>query len=386
MRVIIVLPELSYRGGERIFYTLAKGLAQKGHKVSILAGRVRSDAFQIKRPVKLIAPPTALNKLFQNNLLFLLLQLPYLFLSIVLNSKNVDIVHSESGLTLWASILAGKIKRIGVVWMIFAFETRPFRSSFINNLFLLTLRKVDKFFAVRAGGYTCIAPRIARAVGKLYGIRDIEVIIPAIDMGRFENPDPQSIVKKHKLEGKRILLHPGTLHPKKNQELAIRSMEKVIEEFPNTLLILVGGGADGGRLKDIVNKKNLQKNVIFAGVARGDKIKNYYALADLVLVTSKVENEGLSMTALEALANGTLPVVSRGAGVSEILDKMRVAIVVRPKVFDYSGAILSYLREREKYEKMIEKGRSWVLGELTVEKFAEKTLTVYEKCLLRGLT
>ena len=381
MNVLIVLPSFSYRGGERIFYALARGLAICGHSVKMLTARVERQAFSVRKPVGLIRPSPFVNKLMQNNLIFLLFSLPYLSWLIFKNAEDVDIIDTESGFALWASILIGTLRKIPVVWMIFAFETRPFASPFVSKLFSLTVRKIDKFFARRANGFTCLAPRIRRAVRKYYGIENIKVTIPAIDTERFKRPNPAKILDKFNLLGRKILLLPAFLHPKKNQELAINVLARIIKAFPRVTLVLVGDGPDGKRLKKLVRKKGLEKNVVFAGVAREDKIADFYAASSLVLVCSKVENEGLSMTALEALANGKLPIVSAGAGVAEVLKNKGIDVVVKPSVGAFSQAIISYLRKSKKYEKMVKKGREWVLQELTLKKFGEHTLEVFDKAL-----
>jgi len=382
MNILIVIPELSYRGGERIFYTLAKGLGQEGHKVKILAARVKADAFKFEPPISLLTLPGILQKLMGNNLIFYIILFPVLFDSLSINSGDVDVIDSESGFALWASVLVGKLRHKKVVWTIFAFESDILPKGLANRLFRYIYGRVDRFIARKADGYKCIAPRISRSLKKAYGIDDVDVIIPAIDPDRFNNAKPFEVIRKFGLKGKLVVLLPATLHLKKNQRLAIDSLGKILEVFPNVVLVLLGSGPDREDLVSYAEARGLGGSVIFAGVAYGDGIKNYYAASDVVLVCSKVENEGLSMTALEALANGVMPIVSVGAGVAEILSKKNIALVVNPDVSEFSQAIINYLRTPLKYENMIVRGKRWVSEELTLKNFTNKTLDVYESLFL----
>lgn len=381
MNVLIVLPVLSYRGGERIFYTLAKGLVSQGHQVGIVVGRVEANAFSFHAPIKLIRLSRLGNQLMQHNLVFMFAIFPVLVYLIYRNSVDVEVIDTESGFALWASTIVGKLRRIKVVWTIFAFEQKPFKSNLFNKLFAATYRKIDAFFAKKADGYTCIASRLHQMMRKVYGIREVKVIIPAVDTARFARADGQIIIDQYRLAGRKVLLLPAALHPKKNQELAIYSLRYVVNRFPEAVLILVGDGPDRARLERLAQSTGVQDSVLFVGVAKENTIAHYYAVADLVLVCSKVENEGLSMTALEALANRVLPIVARGAGIAEILQDRQTGVVVEPVVDRYKRAIVSCLAHPEKYKNIIERGRRWVLKELSVENFAQTTTALFQSVL-----
>jgi len=130
MKIIIILPSLSYRGGERIYYTRALGLVAEGHEVVFVVGRVEKKAMTIKSHVKLIKPNKFFNKLFENDYIFFISSFFSMFYLGLKNSKNVDIVDTESGFALWAGYFIAKIRRITeqkkikLVWTIFAYEEK----------------------------------------------------------------------------------------------------------------------------------------------------------------------------------------------------------------------------------------------------------------------
>lgn len=365
MNILMILPSLSYRGGERIFYTKAKGLAKLGHKVTMVVGRIETGAFKIDKPIKLVTPNKFLNKLFKNDYLFFLGSFFAMFYLAIINSDGIDIIDTESGFALWAGYLVGKIKKIKVVWTVMAVEEK----SFLNKIIHFPIAdKID--------GYNTLAPRTVRIMKNIFNINNVEVIIPAIDDQRFKNK--QSLAGK---TGKQIILLPATLHPKKNQELAISAIEKLKNAFPNILLVLAGDGIDKTRLENLVSSKKINNYVYFAGVVRGDKIYDYYKSSTLVLVTSNVDNEGLSMTALEALYCKKMPIVSKFAGVAEILENEKIGITFNPTVSELTEKIKYYLQNKPKFEKMLIRGQNWVRHELSAKKYAKKIAGFYREVL-----
>ncbi len=374
MKIIIILPSLSYRGGERIYYTRALGLVAEGHEVVFVVGRVEKKAMTIKSHVKLIKPNKFFNKLFENDYIFFISSFFSMFYLGLKNSKNVDIVDTESGFALWAGYFIAKIRRITeqkkikLVWTIFAYEEK----SVFNRL-------MHGFLAKKADSYNALAPRITRVIKKVFGVEGVVVLIPAIDVNRFKNTQIKNTIEKYNLKNKLVVLHPAALHPKKNQEIAIMAVQRLKIDFPNIYLILTGSGNDRGRLQDIVKKYNLQNFVKFTGVVKEGEISDLYKIADAVLVTSNVDNEGLSMTALEALYCKTMPIVSSMAGVAEILKDNKIGLIYQPNQLELTKTIKSYLSNPKKFETILNRGNLWVKKNLTLKNYAKLTLASYEK-------
>ncbi len=381
MNILFVLPTVGYRGGERIFYTLAKALKTSGSDVKIITARIEKENLYLGHEgIKLVAPPKFINALVQNDLILSLFTFPILFFLLLTNSREADIVDTESGFSLWASVLVGKLRRIKVVWTVFGLGEKPASFSYAQ-FFRSALNLINHCFTEKIDGCICISPQLLKRVQKEYSFKNLECIVPAIDEERFSKPNPSFVLKKHNLKDKITLLFPSVLHPKKNQELAIFSLKKILFPFPKTVLILLGGGKDEARLREIVKTEKLKERVIFAGIATGSKITDYYAACDLVLLPSILESEGLGLTAFEALINGKLPVVSGAAGAAEIIRKEKIGIVVDPNIEAFSKAIIVYLQNKNRYNRMVKRGKKWVQKELSVSKFCRRTTEFYNTCL-----
>jgi len=382
MKILFVIPTLSYRGAERYAYNLARGLSRLGNKAQILSGRVEEHTFEIRPRISLIQLPNNINRLLQNNLVYFFLTFPVLVYLLLRNARDVDVIDTESGFALWASVFVGKLRGIKVVWTVHVARDDSPPEGLARKLVSFAFFLIDKFFIKGVDGVKTVAFRNTKILKKLYGIKNPKVILPPVDLERLRRPDSQKVIKRYKLKGKKILLMPGVLHPNKNQELVIDCLPRILKEFPNTALIFLGEGADGERLKRLVKKKNIADKVIFAGVAKGSKIADYYAACDLILVPSW-KAEGIPIIPFEGMAVGTLSIVARGSGASDVIEEQKIGIVADTNLEDFLNAILTYLRHPDKFEKLKRRGRAWVLEEMHPDKLTEDNLKFYKSVLGR---
>jgi glycosyltransferase involved in cell wall biosynthesis len=111
-------------------------------------------------------------------------------------------------------------------------------------------------------------------------------------------------------------LFVGNLHrPIKGLPTLLCAWKKVLEQFPQARLTVVGGGANEDLLKQ-VQELGISTNVIFTG--RVDEVRDYLLNADIFVLPSK--REGMSNALIEAMAHG-LPCVATDISGSQDLIK-----------------------------------------------------------------
>lgn len=151
-----------------------------------------------------------------------------------------------------------------------------------------------------------------------HGVKDIKLIIirNAIDVDRlaFSQEARDNIRRQYALKDDYVLGNVGRLHFQKNQSFAIDVFEKFLKIEPKSKLVLIGQGPDEKKLKEKVASLGLQKKVLFAGVQTN--ISEWLSAFDLFLFPSKFE--GLSISGLEAQANGVPVIASEGVNAPEI--------------------------------------------------------------------
>ena len=118
----------------------------------------------------------------------------------------------------------------------------------------------------------------------------------------------------------------ATLRPRKGQRGLIRAFGRALPDRPDCLLILAGEGPDAAALRRLATQAGLGDRVRVPG--RIAPVARLYAASDLFCMPSF--NEGLSNACLEASATGLPLVVSRVGGLPEIVDDGRTGAVVEP--------------------------------------------------------
>lgn len=111
----------------------------------------------------------------------------------------------------------------------------------------------------------------------------------------------------------------GRLIRRKRQEDIIEAVARLNQEGHETTLDLVGTGDDEPRLRELVRERGLEDRIVFSGYVSREKILGHYQRAHIFVLAS--DNEGMSVSTLEAMACGLPLVVSRTGGTEELVEE-----------------------------------------------------------------
>lgn len=213
--------------------------------------------------------------------------------------------------------------------------------------------------------------------------RNVHIIPTGIEIERFynENVKTEKINKlKERLNITKddvVTLFLGRVASEKNVEFLIKNHSNLVSKNKNCKLIIVGDGPDLDKYKKLVNKLNLENNVIFTGKVPWEEVPLYYNLADIFATSSTTETQGL--TVIEAMAS-SLPVVAIDdeAFRNVVMDGLTGYIFKNKK--DYLNVMYKLIQSKELREKMGKQGR--INSEVYSSKyFAERVLSVYKESL-----
>lgn len=144
--------------------------------------------------------------------------------------------------------------------------------------------------------------------------KDISIIPTGVELRKF-NPDLYSKEDVLRLkqeigirEDEKVLLYVGRISREKNIAEIIEVMPEYLSTRKNVKFLIIGGGPDMERLKQMVGELGLQERILFTGPKPWDTIGLYYQLGDVFVSASQSETQGL--TYIEAMAAG-LPVVAK---------------------------------------------------------------------------
>ena len=301
MRILLVITSLdvSKGGPSRSVPTLARGLSELGHYVTLLT--VRSEAMNVAclRGTEVVLE-TVDEKCSREEL------------EAVFNRGRFDVVHAQS---LW-ELFYRRIQRIA------AKRGIPFVSTPRGSLepWALELHAWKKKLALALyqrrdlNNSACVlatsdqeAEHIRQA-----GVKAPVCVIPnALDMSEFpcrSNGDGAA----------RQVLFLSRIHPKKGIEILLDAWQKLHERFPEWTLLLVGNGDPEyiEVLHGIISRKGLAHCVQMLPPYFGeDKIELYHSSAVFVLPSW---SENFGMVVAEAMACG-LPVITTTGTPWEVL-------------------------------------------------------------------
>lgn len=110
------------------------------------------------------------------------------------------------------------------------------------------------------------------------------------------------------LAGRPVVCHTGRLIPVKNHEFLLEVFARVVQSFPNAVLLLAGRGDLEESIRARVDELGLKKAVFFLGVV--DDVPYLLRAADVFVFPSV--KEGLPLAVVEAQAAGLPTVISTG--------------------------------------------------------------------------
>lgn len=141
------------------------------------------------------------------------------------------------------------------------------------------------------------------------------------------------------------------LDPIKDHKTVISAFCRIIKEFPNAELCLLGDGLLRTELENYVKELNLTESVKFYG-----NVNNVYDyLQDLDLfVYATTPKEGLGNAVTEALANGLPSVLSDMPMIREIVGNKESALLVENDSKKFAISILELIKKTELRKKLSE--------------------------------
>jgi L-malate glycosyltransferase len=165
-------------------------------------------------------------------------------------------------------------------------------------------------------------------------------------------------------------------------DVLAKAFVKVAAENPRINLILLGGGSQGGRIRQILMKGGVLERVHFGGQVSQADLPRWYHMADLYISPSHVD--GSSVSLMEALASGLPCLVSDIPGNREwIEDGVNGWLFRDGGVDDLAAKISSAIESRKSFKKIGESARRTAEEKADWEKNFGKLLETYDKVLSR---
>jgi len=166
----------------------------------------------------------------------------------------------------------------------------------------------------------------------------------------------------------------GRLTEQKGYKLLIDSMPGVLQQYPETKLVILGDGELRSELENRIQELELASHIELAGQVNNVQER----LKEFDLFVSSSLWEGLPTVLMEAMASG-LPVIATDIpGTKELITNRWNGMLVQPNnITELSNGLIELISNSVLREKIIENAFQFV-GQYSIDRIAEEYGTMYQ--------
>ena len=342
---------------------LATAMAQRGHKVLVIAASDREYPYTVQHKnltvlrLRSVYNPVRVNQRF--------LRFPHFAILNALKKFRPDVIHTHEPLqAAWAGIAYARRNHIPI--MLTVHQVPAFAAHYLPDLSGLH-KCVESILWMYAGWLmkkfqSVIAPSqtTSRLLTSITRIESI-AISNGIDLETFYPPlaSDDGTATRHRWNlplGVPLLLHVGRLDAEKHVDRILKACVTALQTT-NAHLFIVGDGCDKNNLVRLSQELGIEERVHFAGfVSPQDGLPEIYRMSNLFVTASEIETQGVVL--LEAAASG-LPIVAMNATcIPEIVHDRVNGFLANPEDLNtIHDSILTLISNPKKAHIMGQEGR-----------------------------
>jgi len=175
------------------------------------------------------------------------------------------------------------------------------------------------------------------------------------------------------------IAYAGRLVPEKGVDILLQAFSEVVKTMKDARLLVIGTGAERGRLEKMSASLGLASSVVFTGHLSQVEMELHFAGAWVQAVPSRWA-EPFGNVAAEGMMRGTAVVASRVGGLAEIIRDGETGFLVPPgDVQALARVIAALLSNRELAAKTGTAGREFALAHLSIESCVDEIIGIYER-------
>ncbi len=248
------------------------------------------------------------------------------------------------------------------------------------------LRYFVKYSLKRADHVVALTRAIQDEINKLnIGQIDISVVPLGVYSDLF-SPQyrDEKIRKKYVSNNDPLLLFVGRLVEKKGVSYLIEAFPKILKQFENSRLLVVGNGLLANDLKRLVQQLNISDSVYFEGDIDNKKLPQYYASADIFIGPSVIPEsgdlEGQGVVFLEAMASGCCTIGTNIGGIPMSVVHEKSGLLVEQKNSQQiSQAVIRILEDSNLRSRLKQDGRDHVVNNFDWQVIARTYMDLFGK-------
>jgi glycosyltransferase involved in cell wall biosynthesis len=184
------------------------------------------------------------------------------------------------------------------------------------------------------------------------------------------------------LRDKRIIGFVGSIFPYHGVDILIEAFSKIADEFPDTLLLIVGDGEILNDLKKSAIDLNIEKKVLFTGSRPHHEVFTWIDIMD-ICVMAKSNWYGSPVKIFEYGAMGKGIIAPNTIPVKDVMQDKVDGILIDPKIDELQNALKLFLSDHNLKTHLANQFKKKVLSNFTWKKVSEKIIQDYEAMQIR---
>ncbi len=204
----------------------------------------------------------------------------------------------------------------------------------------------------------------------------VRKIYPFVDPAEYSQPSLTEVQETSTRLGisreDDVVLSVARMDPMKGQDRAIRAVSLLLKNFPNIKMVFVGNGSFSGsgrglglsksavwreKLETLAKDMGVQERVVFAGHLNQKDLDAMYERCSFTVLPSV--KEGFGLVVVEGWLHSRASIVTKEAGVAELVENGKNGMVVNPNNTDeLASKMMQLLADKQLTRTMGEIGLS----------------------------
>ncbi len=376
-------------GIARVVHDLSKRLIKDGHEVTVVTYRDNANVPEYENDKGVNVYRVDNYMIHPNNFIDWIMQLNFNMIAkateIINKEGGFDVIHAHDWLVTYAAKSLKNAYDIPIVATIHATEAG--RNSGIHDDTQRYINDTEWLLTYEATEVIVNSNYMKNELQRLFGLPydKINVIPNGINLNNFVGIERDyDFRRQYAMDNEKIILYVGRLVYEKGIQHLIAAMPKILSNYNDAKLIIVGKGGMLDELKAETSNLGLDNKVYFTGYMDSKKIQKMYKCADVAVFPSTYEPFGI--VALEAMLAGVPTVVSDIGGLDEIvlhgIDGMKSYAGNANSIAD---SVTTLLYDHQLATNVSKKAKQKVKEQFNWEKIAQDTHFTYEKAICQTM-
>jgi glycosyltransferase involved in cell wall biosynthesis len=386
MKIVHIITRLILGGAQENTLITCKGLAQRGHDVTLITGPALGPEGELFEQTRSQKYKTIVIDSLRRQINPVYDILAYRAIKKYLKDIQPDIVHTHSAKAgILGRFAAHSLNRATkIVHTIHGLAFHPYQNELINKFYIAVEKSAAKrtdFFISVADAMTSQA--LAAGIGRP---EQFTTAYSAIEEDDFLQPISEKLKRVFRLkygikEDAVVLVTISRLFMLKGHDYIIDSAKTLSKQYKNAVWLFVGDGNLSEHYKNQVHSLGLADRIKFTGLLPPHQIPLAIASSDILVHCSL--REGLARTLPQAMLCGKPAVSFDVDGAREVVDESTGRLIEPKNVGQLTRACSELIENAELRNKLGAAGR-----ESVKEKFAPNTMVdtieaVYQRLLER---